>query len=247
MEGIQVVTPDYVNVHITKSDADDAAPVERRFKKGITVLEFKTKLELVTGGSASTMKLKVYDKKDNYICDIDNDDALLGAYPIDDGMRIHVIDNFVLVKGLNTNESVERFQLTEEEYEKKGETLRSFLQRNKLGKYNEEEMVKLKEQQEAELKEEARLASAVTLGARCEVRMPNQPRRRATVRYNGPLDGARGFWIGVQYDEPLGKNDGSVNGKMYFTCQPKYGGFVKPAYVVIGDFPEEQFDLDDEI
>lgn len=41
MEGIQVVTQDFVNVHITKSDSDDAAPVERRFKKGITVLEFK--------------------------------------------------------------------------------------------------------------------------------------------------------------------------------------------------------------
>lgn len=41
MEGIQVVTQDFVNVHITKSDSEDAAPVERRFKKGITVLEFK--------------------------------------------------------------------------------------------------------------------------------------------------------------------------------------------------------------
>lgn len=49
-----------------------------------------------------------------------------------------------------------RFQLSEAEYEKKGDTLRSFLQRNKLGKYNEEEMSKLKEQQQKELEEEAR-------------------------------------------------------------------------------------------
>lgn len=41
MEGIQVVTADFINVFITKSDGDDAAPVERRFKKGITVLDFK--------------------------------------------------------------------------------------------------------------------------------------------------------------------------------------------------------------
>lgn len=54
-----------------------------------------------------------------------------------------------------------------------------------------------------------RLAEAVLVGARCEVAVPQQAVRRATVRYNGPLDGAKGLWIGVQYDEPRGKNDGS--------------------------------------
>lgn len=247
MEEIKVITQDFINVHITKSDSEDAPPVERRFKKAITVSEFKTKLELVTGGSAATMKLKAYDKKNNFVCNIDNDDALLGSYPIDDGMRIHVIDNFTLVKDLLGSDSAERFQLSEQEYEKKDDTLRSFLQRNKLGKYNEEEMNKLKEQQQKEIEEEAKLAEAVLVGARCEVRVPQQGVRRATVRYNGPLEGAKGLWIGVQYDEPRGKNDGSVNGKRYFTCPEKYGGFVKPVYVTVGDFPEEEFDLEDEI
>lgn len=48
----------------------------------------------------------------------------------------------------------------------------------------------------------------MVVGARCEVRVPGQPVRRATVRYNGSLHNAKGLWIGVQYDEPLGKNDG---------------------------------------
>ncbi|KAJ2951234.1 hypothetical protein O0L34_g5633 [Tuta absoluta] len=246
MEGVQVITPDFVNVHITKSDSEDP-PVERRFKKGITIHDFKTKLEMVTGGSAATMKLKLYDTKNNFVCDIANDEALLGSFPIDDGMRIHVVDKFMLLKDFNTSASEERFRLTEEDYEKKGDTLRSFLQRNKLGKYNDEEMKKLKEQQEKELEEEAKIAEIVLVGERCEVRVPQQPVRRATVRYNGPLDGAKGLWIGVQYDEPLGKNDGSVNGKRYFTCPPKYGGFVKPVYVNVGDFPEEELDFEDEI
>ena len=54
------------------------------------------------------------------------------------------------------------------------------------------------------------------------------------------------MWIGIQYDEPFGKNDGSVEGKRYFQCQPKYGGFVRVGNVTVGDFPEEGFS-DDEI
>ncbi|KAI8422021.1 hypothetical protein MSG28_009922 [Choristoneura fumiferana] len=149
MENIQVITQDFLNMHITKSDAETAAPIERRFKKGITVAEFK-----------------LYDTKNKYICDIDNDDALLGSYPIDDLMRIHVIDKFTLLSDVGSSDSAER----------------SFLQRNRLGKYNEEEMMKIKEQQQKELEEEARLAASVLVGARCEVRVPHAPARRATVR-----------------------------------------------------------------
>lgn len=57
-------------------------------------------------------------------------------------------------------------------------------------------------------------------------------------RYVGTCDGLpAGFWIGVEYDEPVGKNDGSVKGKRFFTCPDGYGGMVRPNNVTVGDFP----------
>nr|CAD7437973.1 unnamed protein product [Timema bartmani] len=168
------------------------------------------KLELVTGGAASTMQIEVYDKENKLVCKLTDDMALLGSYPIDDGMRMH-----------------------------------AFLLKNKLGKYNEEETKQRLEQQKKEEQAEETAAKAIALNSRCETRVPGFPTRRGTVMFVGQVEFAAGWWIGIKYDEPLGKNDGSVSGKRYFSCQPKYGGFVKPAHVTFGEFPEESTEFDE--
>ncbi|XP_017885672.1 tubulin-folding cofactor B [Ceratina calcarata] len=243
MSNYTVVTPDFVNVSITTSNQSSYC-VERRFQKSISVDEFKGKLELVTGGNSQTMRVEAYDKNDKLICTLDDNQRLLGSYPIDDGTRIHVIDSFYTNENLG---NVEKFEITEEEYAKRTDTVKAFLAKNKLGKYNEEEAKRRQEEKRQEETAEEEAANRCKIGDRCEVFVPNQPKRRATVMYVGKTDFKDGYWIGVKYDEPLGKNNGTVNGKKYFECPPKYGGFIKPAYIKVGDFPEEEFDLDEEL
>lgn len=48
------------------------------------------------------------------------------------------------------------------------------------------------------------------------------------VRYIGPADFAEGIWLGVEMRKPVGKNDGTVSGRRYFTCKPNYGLMVRP-------------------
>ncbi|XP_036358339.1 kinesin-like protein KIF13A isoform X8 [Octopus sinensis] len=47
------------------------------------------------------------------------------------------------------------------------------------------------------------------------------------VQFIGTVHFASGIWIGVELDNPEGKNDGSVNGSRYFKCRSKHGIFVR--------------------
>jgi hypothetical protein len=53
-----------------------------------------------------------------------------------------------------------------------------------------------------------------------------------------------GWWVGVDYDEALGKNDGSIKGVRYFESDRKHGGFVRPSKLRMGEFDPEDFELE---
>jgi len=92
-----------------------------------------------------------------------------------------------------------------------------------------------------------------TIGHRCQV-LPGK--RRGTIRWIGEFQTRltsnddngeegqitsrppSGWWIGIEFDEPVGQNDGSLHGVSYFeTVGPKYGCFARGPNVEVGDFP----------
>lgn len=81
-------TMSIVTLHVSCSSAKIAS--ERRFDKGLTILEVKGKLELITGAVAAHMKLVLRTPEDKDVCVMDNNDAMLGSYPCEDHMHLHV-------------------------------------------------------------------------------------------------------------------------------------------------------------
>ncbi|KAI3320635.1 dynein associated protein-domain-containing protein [Xylariaceae sp. AK1471] len=57
--------------------------------------------------------------------------------------------------------------------------------------------------------------------------------RNAFVRFIGQTHFAVGDWVGVELEDGLGKNDGSVQGERYFDCSPSKGMFVRPTTVTV--------------
>ncbi|CAE7239206.1 PRKAR2A, partial [Symbiodinium natans] len=53
----------------------------------------------------------------------------------------------------------------------------------------------------------------------------------ATVRFVGEAHFAPGEWIGVELEPAVGKNDGAVQNRRYFTCEPNHGLFVRRSVV----------------
>lgn len=56
---------------------------------------------------------------------------------------------------------------------------------------------------------------------------------RGIVRFLGKTEFGSGIWTGIQLYYPVGRNDGSVRGKSYFTCPDGHGIFVRPSTLVI--------------
>ncbi|RHZ46581.1 hypothetical protein Glove_613g13 [Diversispora epigaea] len=68
--------------------------------------------------------------------------------------------------------------------------------------------------------------SELAVDARCEI-----SGKAGTIRFVGNTNFAPGKWVGVELDDPSGKNNGLVDGKHYFDCKPKHGVFVRASQI----------------
>ena len=77
-----------------------------------------------------------------------------------------------------------------------------------MGQFDEEKQKELKEEEGTKEAEAQQKIDAMQVGNRCLVSVVGQPHKKGTVMYKGKTNFKAGLWVGIKYDEPLGKHDG---------------------------------------
>jgi len=247
-----------VLLHVTHSNLASRM-FEIRLDRHMTIERVKEKLRSHTGTGSMFMHLTLLDYNGQVVADMIQEEVKLGYFSPMDGWTIHITDldphSLAANGGLDDVSLVKKYEISDEDYEKRENNFRKW-RADKLAADPTWSLGKeMKQKQDAQrMKQDpsyvpeppkekvtddehmADLASGMKVGDRCEVTVGG---KRGEVKFVGKIPAiAPGWWIGVQYDEPVGKNDGSVKGNQFFTCPPKYGGFLRPDKLKVGDYPE---------
>ncbi|GJN89282.1 hypothetical protein Rhopal_002261-T1 [Rhodotorula paludigena] len=221
---------------------------ERRLSSALSVGLLRGKLEPITGIPAAAQQLSLCRTaphaghsgtpgQGDTLAVLDDDARTLDSYGLREYMTIRVESSDPHARGLagqyTDDSQVDKFELTEEEYAARRDTVLAYKKRNQLGRFAPSAS--------PSPASPAPLPADLVPGARCQVALSPELSRRGTVRFVGPTefgtkDGST--WVGVEWDEPVGKNDGAVEGKRYFQTGPLRASFVRPDKVTVGDYPE---------
>eukprot|EP00850_Spirogloea_muscicola_P004931 SM000022S07145 [mRNA] locus=s22:165573:167737:- [translate_table: standard] len=195
--------------------------MEIRFDLHSSIESVKERLQRQTGTPVDAMTLQLFDAGDALVAADLAGHRPLGFYGPRDGYRLHVLDldpSSLSAGGwLEDTSLVKKYEISEEDYNKREDTVR---------KYKE----KLAEQLRTGPPDEtaspdymAEAAAGIQVGARCET---NPGAKRGTVAFVGRAESLMpGFWVGVAFDEPVGKHDGRSLSHI-------------SKHVQVGDFPE---------
>lgn len=221
--------------------------MELRLDLHTPIAEVKRKLHTHNGSAIAHMELHLKDEEGAFVCKMLDDARPLGYYSVRNGMEIHVVDtdphSLARDGGLDDVSKIAKFRMSEEEYEKRENTLRAY--KKKMLAENPDFKFLPENRRPggvaAEFLTEECIAGA-EVGQRCEI---NPGGRRGTIAWIGKdvATLAPGYWVGVRLDEPTGKGDGSRGGVTYFEAHDKHGAFARPDRVTVGAFPT----LDEEL
>lgn len=226
---LQIQGDDSVLLQVTHSNIKTFS-ADVQFSLEMTVEAVKEKLWRKCGTSVDSMSLELYDDTGAKVSVLADNMRPLGFYSPHDGFRLHIIDldpSSVTSGGwLDDTTLVQKYTISDEAYDKREGTFRKF--KEKMGLQHSKEQIPDNYMED--------LCANIKVGDRCEAEPGG---RRGVLKFVGRAETlAPGFWVGIQYDEPLGKHDGTVKGKRYFECPPLCGGMVRPDKVKVGDFPE---------
>jgi len=257
--GMQARAESTVLLGVSHSNLKLTKFLEIRLDCHMSIERVKEKLMAHTGTSAAASRLTLKDCAGNAVAEMNDDSKKLGFYSPQNGWVICIMDtdeySLSLNGGLDDVTNVKKYEMSDEDYERRDNTYRAFKAKKLAADPTwtlEKEMAGRNPASAAALaaKEATRIddtygqaeAACMATGNRCEI----AGGRRGVVMYVGPIpEMPIGWWIGVKLDEPLGKNDGSVKGARYFTCDPAYGCFIRPQNVQVGDYPEEDIFADE--
>lgn len=209
---------------------------ERKLSPEWSLDYLKQRFEQITGIPPEFQEVRLYSSSGYELLSGDQ----VSDMGINPGARIHVHD----LRPSEDGEPVKEFRLDDEEYAKRTDSVLRWKEANKLGRFDPQ----YQQQQQKQKAENEKKAQVLKIGQRCCVRS-DAGERRGVLRYVGKIPQIPGdsIWAGVELDEPLGKNDGSIKGVRYFSCGMKFGVFAKPVNVEVGDFPPLDVLSDDEI
>ena len=196
------------------------------YSSNTIVISLSERVYSMTGFELNSISFKINGKTNQ------DESEPLSTYSINGKIQIEVSGKSEF-GDLGDVNSVKKFEISDTDYDLRTGTIREL--KRKAG-------IKVKGEVPEKVEEPP---TGINLEDRCEVELPDKSHHRGTVKFIGTTHSAKGYWIGIELDEPYGKNDGSIQGQRYFTCQEKYGLFLKPSRVNVGDFPP--IDWEDEL
>ena len=234
---------------------------ERRLSPSWTLTTLKQKLYPITGIPPSSQSLTLNSQPPIPLTPSPahgEDSTTLSSFNLQRGARIDVTDTRppgmrldaqsftkALKSGGGDDDGTEedlsdKYDMPLSEYSKRTDSVQAWKRREHLGRFDPDltASIAAREAAHAKTAEER----GIRVGVRCRVGGADE--RRGTVGYVGEVEeigrkgpGNGGVWVGVAYDEPVGRNGGRVEegGRRYFEVKEGFGAFVRPEKVEVGE------------